>query len=126
MRERAPLDSLDLNQLVSLPQEKQSITLLQWLTECESFLSSSTAEQVSQSQQAVLQALVSLLSLPTPPIGYVLRNCLGRCFSYVFEKGDRRLLFETVSTLVQKIGQLRVDKEAKQQQYGHYSPLKTC
>lgn len=117
MSERTPPDPLDLNNLVSLPQEKQSILVLQWLTDCEIFLSNSTPEEVSQCQQTFQQAFINLLSLPTPPIGHVLRNCLGRCFSDIFERGDRRVLFDTVSTLLQKIGHLRVDKEAKQKQY---------
>lgn len=120
MSERTPPDPLDLNNLVSLPQEKQSILVLRWLTDCEIFLSNSTPEEVSQCQQTFQQAFINLLSLPTPPIGHVLRNCLGRCFSDIFERGDRRVLFDTVSTLLQKIGHLRVDKEAKQKQYDLY------
>jgi hypothetical protein len=119
MKERTPPEPLDLNHLVSLPQEKQSISLLQWLTECESFLSNSTPEEVVQTQQSLCQALLNLLSLPTPPIGHVLRNCLGRCFTDIFERGDRRILFDTVSTLLQKVAALKADKDAKQKQYGH-------
>src|SRR5271170_7155289 len=121
MKERTPPEPLDLNNLVSLPQEKQSISLLQWLTECESFLSNSTPEELVQTQQSLCQALVNLLSLPTPLIGHVLRNCLGRCFADIFERGDRRILFDTVSTLVQKVAALKADKDAKQKQYGHCS-----
>lgn len=117
MSERSPPDPLDLNNLVSLPQEKQSVLVLQWLTDCESFLTSLTPEEVSQHQQTFQQAFLNLLSLPTPPIGHVLRNCLGRCFSDIFTRGDRRVLFDTVSTLLQKTSQLRLDKEAKQKQY---------
>ena len=114
-------DPLDLNQLVSLPQEKQSVSLLKWLAECESFLETCTEEEVTQHQLALQQALLNLLNLPTPPLGRVLRNCLGRCFSEIFEKGDRRLLFDTVSTLLQKINQFKADKEAKQKQYDSWS-----
>src|SRR5271155_2592333 len=119
MKERTLPEPLDLNHLVSLPQEKQSISLLQWLTECESFLSNSTPEELVQTQQSLCQALLNLLSLPTPPIGHVLRNCLGRCFADIFERGDRRILFDTVSTLLQKVAALKADKDAKQKQYGH-------
>lgn len=117
MSEQTPPDPLDLNNLVSLPQERQSILVLQWLTDYEFFLLSSTPEKVSQCQQACQQAFLNLLALPTPPIGHTLCLCLGRCFADVFERGDRRVLFDTVSTLLQKISQLRVDKEAKQKQY---------
>jgi HEAT repeat-containing protein 5 len=117
MRERSPPDPLDLNNLISLAHEKQSILVLQWLTECESFLSASTPEEVSQCQQTFQQAFLNLLSLPSPPIAHVLRNCLGRCFCDIFERGDRRVLFDTVSTLLQKSSQLRIDKDAKQKQY---------
>jgi len=119
MKERTSPEPLDLNNLVSLPPEKQSISLLQWLTECESFLSNSTPDEVVEIQQSLCQALVNLLYLPTPPIGHVLRNCLGRCFADIFERGDRRILFDTVSTLLQKVAALKTDKDAKQKQYVH-------
>jgi HEAT repeat-containing protein 5 len=117
MRERNPPEPLDFNELVSLPLDKQSTSILKWLTDCESFLSDSTAEEASQHQQAFQSAFLNLLGLPTPPLTHVLRDCLGRCFSHIFEKGDRRVLFETVSALLQKVNQFRVDKEAKQKQY---------
>jgi len=109
-------EALDLNNLVSLPPEKQSLTLLQWLGDCESFLANATPEHVSKLQQALQQALVNLLSLPTPPIGHVLRSSLGRCFHHLFDKGDRRVLFDTVATLIQKVALVRADKETKQKQ----------
>ena len=116
MDERAPPDPLDLNQIVSLPQEKQSISILQWLVDCESFLVNSSPEQVSEHQQTFRQAFINLLSLPTPPLGRVLRNCLGRCFSDIFSRGDRKVLFDTVTTLLQKVAHVRNDKETKQKQ----------
>ena len=122
MKERTPPEPLDLNNLVSLPPEKQSISLLQWLTDCESFLSSSTTEELVQTQQSTCQSLVNLLSLPTPPIGHVLQNCLGRCFADIFERGDRRILFDTVSTFLPKVAALKADKDAKQKQYEHHVP----
>jgi len=109
-------EALDLNNLVSLPPEKQSLTLLQWLVGCESFLATATPEHVSQQQQPLLQALVNLLSLPTPPIAHVLRSALGRCFHLIFDKGDHRVLFDTVATLIQKVALVRADKETKQKQ----------
>lgn len=117
MSEQRPPEPLDLNNLVSLPQEKQSSSLLKWLAASESFLTECSAEELTRHQQVFQQAFLNLLSLPSPPLGHVLRNSFGRCFSVIFEKGDRRLLFDTVSLLLQKINQLRVDKEAKQKQY---------
>jgi len=122
MKERTPPEPLDLNNLISLPQEKQSIQLLQWLTDCESFLADLSPEDLSTCQQSYQQAFLNLLSLPSPSIGHVLRNCLGRCFSDIFERGDRRVLFDTVSILLQKCIQLRLDKEAKQKQYFYLEP----
>ena len=117
MKERNPPEPLDYNELASLSLEKQSTSVLKWLTDCESFLSDSTPEEVSQHQQAFQSAFLNLLSLPSPPLAHTLRNCMGRCFAQLFERGDRRVLFETVSTLTQKVNALRVDKEAKQKQY---------
>jgi hypothetical protein len=117
MAEQSPPEPLDLNQIVSLSQEKQVISLLKWLAACESFLVNSSAEQVTTHQQTFQQAFLNLLSLPTPPLAHVLRTCLGRCFSEIFERGDRRVLFDTVSSLLQKVNQFKADKEAKQKQY---------
>jgi hypothetical protein len=117
MKERKRPEPLDFNQIASLPQEKQSTAVLQYLTDCESFLTSSTGDEISQHQEPFRQVFLDFLALPSPPIAHVLRNCLGRCFSSLFERGDRRILFETVSTLLQKTTQLRGDKEAKQKQY---------
>jgi len=123
MKERTPPDPLDLNQVVSLPQERQSIFVLQWLRDCESFLAASTREEVSRHQQTFRQAFINLLSLPTPPLGHLLRQCLGRCLSAIFERGDKKLLFETVVTLVEKTGLVKTDKDAKQKQYFHSPTL---
>jgi hypothetical protein len=109
-------EALDLNNLVALPPEKQALTLLQWLADCEVFLARASPDVVSKQQQAVQQALVNLLSLPTPPIGRVLRSCMGRCYHLLFDKGDRKVLFDTVSILIQKVAVVRTDKEAKQKQ----------
>lgn len=124
MSERTPPDPLDLNQIVSLPQEKQPVAVLQWLVDCESFLTDSSPEQISRHQETFRRAFTNILSLPIPPFGHVVRNCLGRCFSHIFAKGDRRVLFDTVATLLQKVNQLRTDKEAKQKQCGPPSQRK--
>lgn len=120
MAERLPPEPLVLAQLETLPQEKQTAAVFKWLTDCESFLSDSTADELSIHQQELINAFLDLLSLPSPTLGRVLRACLGRSFSDIFERGDRKPLFETVSTLLVKIAQFRVDKDTRQKQYSPY------
>lgn len=120
MAERLPPEPLVLAQLGTLPQEKQTAAVFKWLTDCESFLSDSTADELSIHQQALINAFLDLLSVPSPTLGRVLRACLGRSLSDIFERGDRKPLFETVSTLLVKIAQFRVDKDTRQKQYSPY------
>ena len=119
MKTGSPPTALDLNQLVSLPQEKQLTSLLQWLADCESFLASATPEEISQHQQTFLTNFMNLLNLPTPNLGHTLRQCLGRCFYEIYERGDRKTLFDAVSTLLNRVSQFKADKEVKQKGYRH-------
>jgi len=117
MAERLPPEPPDVAQLSALPQEKQPTALFKWLTDCEAFLAESTADEVSIHQQTLVKNLLDLLSLSTPALGRVLRACQGRCLSLIIEKGDRKPLFDTVSTLLSRISQFRVDKDTRQKQY---------
>jgi|SRR5271154_5366140 len=117
MKTPGPPEPLDLNQLVSLPQEKQLTSLLQWSADCESFLISATSEDVSQHQQTFLTNFLNLLNLQTPVLGHTLRHCLGRCFVEIYNRGDRKTLFDAVSTLLNRINQFKADKEVKQKGY---------
>jgi HEAT repeat-containing protein 5 len=110
-------EPLDLNHIVGLSQDKQLLPILTWLSECESYLLKASADELSQNQQALQRDLLNILSLPSPRLGHVLRRCLGRCFAHLFERGDKKVLFDTASTLAQKIAQIRADKETKQKQY---------
>jgi HEAT repeat-containing protein 5 len=120
MAEQLPPEPLDLVQLGTLAQEKQTAAVFKWLADCESFLSDLTADDLSIHQQALIKAFLDLLSLPSPTLGRVLRACLGRCLSDIFERGDRKPLFDTVSTLLVRIAQFRVDKDNRQKQYRPY------
>src|SRR5579862_4129859 len=116
--EKPPLPQpLDLNNIVSLSPEKRLLPILTWLSECEAYLLRASPEDVSNNQQSLQHYLLNILSLPTPRLGHVLRRTLGRCLAYLFERGDRKVLFDTVSTLAQKTSQLKGDKDAKQKQY---------
>jgi len=117
MGNQRPPEPLDLNNIVSLPQEKQLLPILTWLSECESYLLQASPEEISHNQQNVQKYLLNILSLPSPRLGHVLRNSLARCLAHLFDRGDKKTLFDTVSILAQKTAQLRGDKEVKQKQY---------
>jgi HEAT repeat-containing protein 5 len=121
-------EPLHLENIVSLPAEKQSISLLNWLNECERFLSDAAPEEVSNHQQTFQRDLLNILSLPSPAPGHVLRDSLGRCFVLIFERGDRKVLFDTVTVFSAKINQIKSDRETKQKQYNTRirSPFANC
>jgi hypothetical protein len=123
MKTPSPPEPLDLNQLISLPQEKLLNSLLQWLADCETFLISATPEEVSQHQQLFLANFLNLLNLPTPVLGHTLRHCLGRCFVEIYNRGDRKTLFDAVSTLLNRVNQFKADKDLKQKGYRYCTRL---
>ena len=108
-----PEIELDVPKLHSLASEQQDLYIFNFVTRLEKhvFGLSSTA---FKSQQAHLKKeLLQLVTIQNPAPTRVVRNSLGRCFGRIFDKGDRKLLFETVTELGELLNVGKSDKDLK-------------
>ncbi|KAJ5734676.1 hypothetical protein N7533_013079 [Penicillium manginii] len=91
---------LDIPKLHALPSEQQDLYLLTFTSDLVQYISSLDAAQVSSQQKSLKQELFKILTLSSPTLTRVLRNNLGRCFGAILTKGDRGILFETITDLI--------------------------
>ncbi|KAF7597312.1 hypothetical protein BBP40_006252 [Aspergillus hancockii] len=96
----APLAELDITKLHALPSEQQDLYLLTFTSDLVHHISGLEKAQVSAQQKFLKKELFKILILSSPTITRVVRNNLGRCFGAIFSKGDRGILFETVTDLL--------------------------
>jgi len=99
----APEDAtpeLDVPKLHALPSEQQDLYLLTFTSDLVQFISGLDAQQVVAQQKFLKKELFKILTLTSPIITRVLRNNLGRCFGAILTKGDRGILFETITELL--------------------------
>ncbi|KAB8075455.1 armadillo-type protein [Aspergillus leporis] len=91
---------LDITKLHALPSEQQDLYLLTFTSDLVQHISGLEKPQVSAQQKFLKKELFKILTLSSPTITRVVRNNLGRCFGAIFSKGDRGILFETVTDLL--------------------------
>ncbi|KEZ42926.1 hypothetical protein SAPIO_CDS5372 [Scedosporium apiospermum] len=91
---------LDLPKLQSLPPEQQELFLLTFVTNLSKHVHSLSPDDCTAQQFYLKKEIFQILNLPSPQPSRVIRNNLGRCLAYVFSRGDRKLLFETINELV--------------------------
>ncbi|KAE8354782.1 armadillo-type protein [Aspergillus coremiiformis] len=96
----APRAELDITKLHALPSEQQDLYLLTFTSDLVQHISGLEKSQVSVQQKFLKKELFKILTLSSPTITRVVRNNLGRCFGAIFSKGDRGILFETVTELL--------------------------
>ncbi|KAL3430373.1 armadillo-type protein [Aspergillus tetrazonus] len=95
-----PRAELDITKLHALPSEQQDLYLLTFTSDLVQHISTLDKSQVSAEQKFLKKELFKVLTLSSPAISRVIRNNLGRCFGAIFSKGDRGILFETVTDLL--------------------------
>ncbi|KAL4927470.1 AP-1 complex accessory protein LAA1 [Aspergillus undulatus] len=91
---------LDITKLHALPSEQQDLYLLTFTSDLVSHISGLDKLQVCAEQKFLKQELFKVLTLTSPAITRVIRNNLGLCFGGIFSKGDRGIIFETVTELL--------------------------
>jgi hypothetical protein len=91
---------LDIPKLHDLPSEQQDLYLLTFTSDLVQYISGLDAAQVSAQQKSLKKELFKILTLSSPTLTRVLRNNLGRCFGAILGKGDRGILFETITDLL--------------------------
>ncbi|KAL8696538.1 MAG: hypothetical protein Q9201_007611, partial [Fulgogasparrea decipioides] len=102
---------LDVKKLHSLPSEQQDLYLLTYTLSLESYVCSLGHEDICSQQSQFTKELLQIVHLPAPVPTRVIRNSLGRCFSYILSHGDRKPLYESINQLVAVISAGKNEKE---------------
>ena len=90
---------LDVSKLHSLPTEQQDLHLFNYLTRLESRISSGDNATIAAQQVDYKRRLLTVIKLSSPTPTRVIRKSLGRCFNALLVKGERRILFDTITDL---------------------------
>ncbi|PYH94241.1 HEAT repeat protein [Aspergillus ellipticus CBS 707.79] len=109
----APRAELDITKLHALPSEQQDLYLLTFTSDLVQHISGLDKAEVCSQQKFLKKELFKILTLPSPTLTRVIRNNLGRCFGAIFSKGDRGILFETVTDLLGVLNAGKNDAELK-------------
>ncbi|KAJ5825812.1 hypothetical protein N7474_002950 [Penicillium riverlandense] len=104
---------LDVAKLHALPSEQQDLYMLTFTSDLVQYISGLDTAQVSSQQKDLKKELFKILTLPSPTLTRVLRNNLGRCFGAILGKGDRGILFETVTDLLGLVNASKSEAELK-------------
>ncbi|KAJ5139339.1 uncharacterized protein N7515_004187 [Penicillium bovifimosum] len=104
---------LDIPKLHALPSEQQELYMLTFTSELVQYISGLEAAEVTLQQKDLKKELFKILNLPSPTITRVLRNNLGRCFGAILSKGDRGILFETLTDLLAILNAGKSEAELK-------------
>ncbi|KAK4914852.1 hypothetical protein LTR49_016964 [Elasticomyces elasticus] len=91
---------LDIQKLHSLPSEQQSLSLLTFTAELVRHVDALDAESTTAEQAALKKEILQIVNLASPAPTRVIRENLGRCFTGIFEKGNRKPLYESINDLV--------------------------
>lgn len=91
---------LDIAKLHALPSEQQDLYLLTFSSDLARHVVGLDADGASAHQIYIKKELLQIVNLPSPAPTRVIRNNIGRCFAAIFEKGNRKLLYESINDLV--------------------------
>jgi hypothetical protein len=103
--ERAAADNpsnpeLDVKKLHALPSEQQDLYLLTFTSDLARHVASLDADGASAHQIYIKKEIFQIINLASPAPTRVIRNNLGRAIAGIFEKGDRKLLFESINDCI--------------------------
>ncbi len=104
---------LDVPKLHALPSEQQELYLLTFTHDLTQHISQLDNDGASSEQIYLRRELFQIINLPSPSPTRVIRNNLGRSFAGIFEKGDRKLLFESINELLGIINAGKGEKDLK-------------
>ncbi|KAL8994660.1 MAG: hypothetical protein Q9188_007003 [Gyalolechia gomerana] len=108
---KASNTELDVTKLHSLPSEQQNLYLLTFTLGLENYVCSLDPEGICLQQAHLTKELVTIVQLPAPVPTRVIRNSLGRCWSYILDKGDRKPLYESINQMLAIISAGKNEKE---------------
>ncbi|KAH6636413.1 armadillo-type protein [Chaetomium tenue] len=95
----SPNPEFDVSKLQGLPSEQQELLLLSFASALSKHVLSLDPDDCTAQQFYLKKEVFKIINLSAPPPTRVIRNTLGKCLAHIFGKGDRKLLFETVSDL---------------------------
>ena len=104
---------LDVQKLHSLPSEQQDQYLFNFVTTLEKHIGGLGPAALKAQQGILKKELFQIIGLATPAPTRVIRNSIGRCFRRIFTKGDRKLLFETITELSELLNATKGDKDVR-------------
>ena len=91
---------LDLTKLHGLPSEQQDLYLLTFTADLARHVEALDADGASAEQASIKKELFQIINLIQPAPTRVIRSNVGRCFTAIFGKGNRKLLYESINDLV--------------------------
>ncbi|KAJ5375543.1 Armadillo-like helical [Penicillium concentricum] len=104
---------LDIPKLHALPSEQQELYMLTFTSDLVQYITGLETVEVTPQQKDLKKELFKILNLPSPTITRVLRTNLGRCFGAILSKGDRGILFETITDLLTIVNAGKSEAELK-------------
>ncbi|KAI4286024.1 MAG: hypothetical protein L6R35_004516, partial [Caloplaca aegaea] len=102
---------LDVPKLHSLPSEQQNLYLLTFTLGLEKQVFSLSHDEICLQQPHITKQLLQIVQLVAPVPTRVIRNSLGKCWSYMLEHGDRKPLYESINQLLGIISAGKNEKE---------------
>jgi hypothetical protein len=91
---------LDIKKLHALPTEQQDLYLLTFSADLARHVAALDGDGASAHQIYIKKEIFQIVNLASPAPTRVIRNNLGRAIAGIFEKGDRKLLFESINESV--------------------------
>jgi hypothetical protein len=105
---------LDMAKLAEIKEEpQQQLYVLTFLNTLERLVNRLDGDGASAYQLYVQKELFRIISLSAPAPTRLIRNVAGRCFAAIFDKGDRKLLFDTINELLNIINAGKSDKDLR-------------
>ena len=111
--EKASHAELDVTKLHALPSEQQDLYLLTFSSDLVQHVSSLDSAGVCSQQKSLKKELFKTILLQSPTISRIVRINIGRCFSTILERGDRAILFETITELLAIVNAGRSEAELR-------------
>ena len=89
----------DVKKLHSLQSEQQELYLLNYVTNLVKLISDGEPNDIDTDQQFLKNNLLQIINLSSPAPSRVIRASVGRSFAGIYEKGNRKTLYETINDL---------------------------
>lgn len=112
----APVEAvqLDMTKLRAITEEpQQQLFVMSFLNNLEKLVDRLDEDGASAYQLYVKKEVFKIITLSAPAPTRLVRNQAGRCFVGIFEKGDRKLLFDTINELLGIVNTGKSDKDLK-------------